>query len=432
LLKIQKFELSPRLTLTVATTDKFKTGLMSVNAITQLSEADASKNALLPKVLRRGTSTLPDMRRISEVLDDLYGAAISPVVRKIGELQCIGFYSAFVDDDYVPGDEKIVERVSALLGEMLLMPATSGGRLISDYVESEKRNRIDEIRAEINDKRAYAREALVRGMCADEAYGVSRLGTEKTMEAITAQSLTAHYKTLIDTAKLEVLYIGAAEPVRVRDAVASAFAALPKTKPTAIPGTEVRIAPASGEVREFSEKLDVVQGKLSLGFRMGEVMHKPDYAAMAVFNAAFGGSLTSKLFLNVREKLSLCYYASSAIDRTKGIMTVSSGVEFANLERARAEILKNLDAIRDGDISDWELLSAQRAVSSGLLALLDDPHGLEMSVFNQMMAGIPYTPDEFAALAETVSRESIVEIANSVKLDSVYCMYGLDNTAEGA
>jgi predicted Zn-dependent peptidase len=107
-------------------------------------------------------------------------------------------------------------------------------------------------------------------------------------------------------------------------------------------------------------------------------------------------------------------------------MLVSSGVEFANFERAYDEILKNLDAIRAGDVSDWEFVSAKRAVTTSLLSQLDDPQSLEESCFDQLIAGIPYTPDEYATLAETVSREKIIEIANSVKLDSAYFMTGVN------
>ena len=430
MLKIKKSVLSPRLTLTHAATDKFKTGVLSVNLVTRLSAEDASKNALIPMVLRRGTSTLPDMRSLSEAFDDLYGARIVPMVRKKGERQCIGFFADFADDDYIPGDEKVLERTTALLGEMLLRPATSGGRLVGEYVESERRNLVDSIRAEINNKRAYATSALLRSMCAEEAYGVNKLGDEKTAVAITAQSLTVQYKKLIETARVEVFYIGAATPERVETAVSAALSGLPKTKVDAVAETDVRLAPPTAEPRRFTESLDVTQGKLAMGFRIGEAMMAPDYAAIAVFNAIFGGCLTSKLFVNVREKLSLCYYASSAVEKHKGVMIVSSGVEFDNLERAREEILKNLDEIREGEVSDFELLSAKRAVATSLLAQLDDPRGLEEACFDQLMAEIPYTPDEFATLAEMVTREKVVEIANSVRLDSVYNMLGTGAAAE--
>jgi len=425
LLKIQKFALSPRVRLTCASTEKFKTGAITVNLLTHLSKEDASKNALIPRVLRRGTATLPDLRALSDACDDLYGASITQPIRGYGELQCVGFAAEFVDDDFVPNEEKVLERTAALLGELLLRPATRNGLLISEYVESEKQNLINELRAEINDKRSYANTALLRSMCAGEAYGVNRLGDEKAVAEITAKSLTTQYKKLLETAQIEVLYVGAARPELVRDAMTKALAGLPKTKSDDLPPTEVLFAPPSDEVRRFTERMDVTQGKLSMGLRVGEVMRTPDYAALAVFNAAFGGSVTSKLFLNVREKLSLCYYASSSIEKHKGVMVVSSGVEFANFDLAYTEILKNLDAIRTGDLTDDEVLYAKRAVATSLLASLDDgPRGIERACLDQLLAGIPYTPDEFATLAENVTREQIIEIANSVVLDSVYFMEG--------
>lgn len=428
MLKIHKFELSPRVRLTCASTEKFKTAAITVNLITRLSKEDASKNALIPKVLRRGTATLPDLRALSNACDDLYGASIGGGVRRYGELQTICFSAQFVDDDVVPGDEKLLERTTALLGEMLLRPATRNGLLIGEYVESEKQNLIDELRAEINNKNSYANTSMLRSMCEGEAYGVNPSGDEKSVAEITAKSLTTQYKKLLDTARVEVVYVGAAAPESVRDAMTKALAGLPKTKADDIPPTEILFAPPTSEVRVFKEKLDVTQGKLSLGFRMGETMRNPNYAAIAVFSAAFGGSVTSKLFMNVREKLSLCYYASSSIDKHKGIMVVASGVEFANFELAYTEILKNLDAIRTGDLTDDEVLYAKRDVATRLLATLDSPSGLESACFDQMLAGIPYTPDEFATLAENVTREQIIEIANSVVLDSAYYMQNVEAT----
>ncbi|MDR0839179.1 MAG: insulinase family protein [Oscillospiraceae bacterium] len=427
MLKIEKFDVSPRLRLTCARTDKFKTGCLSVNLITELTRENAAKNALLPRVLRRGTAVHPDMESLAVITDELYGARIEPTVRKKGELQCVGFFADFIDDDYLPNGESILERVTALVGEMLLTPKTHGGQLTSEYVDSERRNLIDEIRAGINEKRSYALDALLRNMCSEEAFGVNKLGGEREAKAITAHALTVHYKKLLDTARVEVFYCGNAEPGRVKSAVADALAGLPRTAAPETAGTQILLAPPAPETRKFTEKLDVTQGKLAIGLRLGKTMLAPNYAALAVFNAAFGGSVTSKLFLNVREKLSLCYYASSMIEKHKGVLIVSSGVEFANFDRAYNEILAQLDAIKSGDVSDWEFLSAKRAVMTERLAALDRPGGLEEACFDQMIAGITYTPEEFASLAEAVTREEIIAVANSAVLDSAYFMEGKTN-----
>jgi predicted Zn-dependent peptidase len=370
------------------------------------------------------------MNSISEALDELYGARIEYTLRKKGEYQCVGFYADFIDDDFAPGGERVLERVASLLGELLLTPRTHGGLLFEEYVNSERANLIDEIRAIINDKRAYARDALLRNMCSDEAYGINVLGGEREAEAITPKALTAQYRRLLDESRVEIVYCGAAEPERVESALAGALGGLPRSLAPELPETRVLLTPPAPAPRRFTEKLDVTQGKLALGFRLGDTMLSPDYAAMAVFDAAFGGSVSSKLFLNVREKLSLCYYASSAIEKHKGVMLVSSGVEFRNFERAYEEILAQLDAIRSGDLSDWEFLSAKRAVVTNRLTALDSPSGIESACFDQTIAGIEYTPEEFATLAEAVTRESVIEIAGNISLDSAYFMEGTGENQE--
>ena len=159
-------------------------------------------------------------------------------------------------------------------------------------------------------------------------------------------------------------------------------------------------------------------------------MLSPNYAALMVFNAVYGGSVTSKLFLNVRERLSLCYYASSTIEKHKGIMAVYSGVEFDKFEQAREEILAQLDAVRRGDISDWELVSAKRAVITSVKSTMDKPTGLEDLYFDQAIAAIKYTPDELAALCDGVTALEVADIASGIQLDSIYYLTGNSVGAE--
>ena len=430
MLKAEKFNLSPGVSLTCIATDKFKTGCLSVNLVVPLYKETAASAALLPQVLRRGSVAYPDMEKISEATDELYGARIEPVVRKKGELHCIGFYADFIDDDFVPAGEGVLERVTGLIGELLLRPKLKAGAFLPEYVESERSNLIDRIRAGINDKRSYASAALLKNMCSAEAFGVDRLGDEETARLITPQSLTSYYRHVLEIARVEVIYCGHTGTRSVELAVRDMLNGLPRAEAKPVnASTDILFAPPADETREFREQMDVSQGKLALGFRMGNTMLEPDYPAFSVFNATFGGSVTSKLFLNVRERLSLCYYASSNIERHKGVMVVSSGVEFKNFETARTEILAQLDAIRKGELSDWEFVSAKRAVMTAQLASLDTPMGLSESVFDLIIAGIPYTPEELATLSDTVSRDKVIEIANSVVLDSVYYLEGKE-TAE--
>jgi len=396
-------EILPGMFFTCLQTDKFKTGLLSVSFLTRLCREDAAQNALIPSVLRRGTVRYPDMDALSARLDSLYGARMEPLVRKIGEIQAIGFWADFVDDAFLPGNVSLLEDVTALMGELILSPNTRGGLFLPAYVENEKEKLLEDIRARINDKAAYSRHRLIELMCAAEDYAVDSLGSVDTAESIGYVALTKHYKKVISTAPAEIFYCGSAEPERVEAALRDAFLTLPRGELDMDLGTDIRMNAVEEQVRYYTEEMDVTQGKLAMGFRLGECMEDPDIPAIRVMNAVFGGGVSSKLFMNVREKLSLCYYASSGTDIMKGLLFVVSGVEPENRETAEAEIFRQLDAVREGDVTEEELSAAKNSLISDLTALSDSPGQLEGYWFSQNLLGLEYAPDEMAGLIDEVT-----------------------------
>ncbi len=425
---ISRKEIMPLVTLTSARTEKFKTSCLGVTFCVQLDKKDASKNALLPKVLMRGCAGHPDMESMSAAMDELYGAKILPLVRSKGEVQCVGLFADFADDAYVPGNERILERVISLVGEILLCPATKAGLLNSDYVESEREKHADQIRSIISDKQKYALLRLKELMCAGEAFAVDSLGNVEDTLKITPISLTKHYRKLLETARIEIFYCGSADSGRVEAALLDAFSALPRPeKEVCPPGTDVRTE--SGPVRYFTESLDVGQGKLALGFRLGKIMLEPDLAAILVFNAVYGGSVTSKLFLNVREKLSLCYYAGSRIERHKGLMFVASGIDIEKYDEALAEILRQLELCRQGDIGEKEFSNAKKSVVNELRSMMDSQRQLEDFYLGQAVESLEFSPEMLAALSSEVTVEQAVAVAKSVSLDSVYFLTGKGRSA---
>ena len=407
-------ELMEGVNLTYLPARKFKTGLLSAHFLTPLDRSDAGANALLPAVLRRGTVGSPDMGAISARLDHLYGAEVDYTVRKKGECQCIGFVGSFIDDAFVPGGERLLEPVAELLGEMILQPVTRSGRFLPDYVESERDNLADAIRSIRNDKRDWADLRLLQELCAGEPYGVSRLGDERSVERVSPQKLYARYTELISSAPVELFYCGSAAQSRVEDAVLNALSALPRRNVAPIPGTALH-APRR-EARTVREGMDVTQGKLGMGFACGS----GDESALLLGNLLFGGSSNSKLFLNVREKLSLCYYASSLYHRQKGLITVSSGVEFADFQRAYEEILAQLAALGRGEVETWELEAARGVLRSAYAAMEDSQGRLENFYLGQAIAGRGDSPEDLAREMEETSAERIFRAMETVKLDTVY------------
>lgn len=419
--------LAPGVTLRAVQTSKFKTSMLAVTFLEPLREETAALNALLPRVLRRGTREHPDIEALSAALDELYGMNLEPVVRKKGEVQCLGFWASVLDDAYVPGQSRLLESAAALLGELVLHPAGEGTAFLPDYVDSERANLVDKIRAEVNDKLQYSLSRLRSQMCEGEAYGVSRYGSEESAQAITGEALRERYETVLRTAPVYLYYCGSAEPERVECAFQAAFADLPKTERAPAPRT-VALDQPKGPLRRFSDSMDVGQGKLILGFRLGGgVRDLAQTAPTMVLHAVYGGSTNSKLFLNVRERLSLCYFANASLALGKGVMTVYSGVEFANFQKAEEEILAQLEACRRGEITQEELETARRSVAGGLRTTLDSQSKLEEFWLNRFVTGVDYTPQALAQAAEAVTLEQVVACAQKVRLDSIYTLRGKED-----
>lgn len=417
-MEVTRTQLMDGVYLTYHPARKFKTSLLSAQFVTPLRQDTAGANALLSAVLRRGTVTYPDMGVLSAKMDHLYGASVDYTVRKKGENQCVGFVASMIDDSFAPGGERLLEPVAALLGELICDPATERGRFVQAYFESEKTNLIDAINSVINDKKDYADRRLLEEMCAGEPYAISRLGSAADVEKLQLRKLYTQYKNLISTSRLELFYSGSASLQRVEQALLAAFSTLPREKMVETFAGKPHVG--REEVQFITDEMDVTQGKLGMGFSCGS----RDSTALLLGNTLFGGSSNAKLFMNVREKLSLCYYASSLFHRQKKMITVSSGIEFANYQQAYDEILAQLDAVKHGELEDWELVSAKNTLISAYRSMQDSQGKLENFYLGQSATGNTETPEDMARQVEEVTTERILAAMDTVKLDTVYFLRG--------
>lgn len=426
-----KKQLADGVELMVNRTDKFKTGLLSVTLTAPLRGETATAGALIPEVLCRGSRNYPDMERLSAATDALYGASLGPAVRQRGESQCVSFLCSVIDDRYALDGSAVLESAAGLTGEILLDPAMEGGAFRGDYVKGEGANLADRIRARVNDKRSWSVFRLVQEMCAGELYAQDKLGSADEAASMTPDRLWADYQRLLGRSKVTFYYGGSARLERVEETVRRSFAPLMAGR-TAPVECEVLRSP-KGPVRTVTDAMDVTQGKLAMGFRTGGVtLASPDYPVLLVCNALYGGSVNSRLFLNVREKLSLCYYASSMIDKLKGLMVVSSGVEFADFDRAQEAILAQLEELRQGKIGDDELNAAVRSVVNNLRGRLDSQGQMEDDCVTRMICGqaADHGPDLIRAV-ERVTADQVAQMARQIRLDTVYRLTGKEQARHG-
>lgn len=415
-----RIQIMPGVYLTAVQSDKFKTGCFSMNFVRPMCRAEASRNALVPSVLLRGSQTYPDIPAISARLDELYGASMGMLVRKKGEVQLTGFYADFVEDALV--NEPVFAPTLDFVADILLHPILEGGHFDSTFFEGEKRNLSNTIAARVNDKRSYAVSQLIKAMCKGEPYGVPRLGELEDVAATDVQSLYAHYETLLASSQVELFYMGRRAPEAAAEQIRKSFERLPRAEGVTPVGTEQGSAPEAPRV--LRERLDVTQGKLVLGFRTNCTARDADYPALAMLNVIYGAGMTSKLFQNVREKLSLCYYAGSSLEKFKGVMLVSAGIEFDKYETAKDEILRQLDLCCEGAITDDEFDAARRCILSDLAMAQDSPGRLDDFYIGQAVAGLDGTIADFARAIERVTKQDAARAARKLQLDTIYFLEG--------
>ena len=338
---------------------KFKTMRISAHLIVPMSRQTAAENALLPFLLSRASREYPDFTKLGQRLAELYGASLNADVQKLGDLQVLSLSASGIADRYALEGEAISGELAKLLCSILFDPPLVDGLFPEDGFEQEKRQTMELIDSEYSDKRTYARQRCEAIMCADEPYGVNRYGGKEDIARVERPALTAAWKRLLDTAKIELMVLGDCDPAPVYEGFRAAFETLGSRKTA---DCTTKVVRSAEKVNTVTEKMDVAQGKLVMGFRTGTATPDEEVPATRLMAALFGGTPNSKLFLNVREKLSLCYYCSASYNSMKGIMLVQSGVEVKNMERAKEEILRQLDEVKQGNFDERDVYKRQASI----------------------------------------------------------------------
>ncbi len=419
---IKTIELQPGVTLRCFTDTRFKQGCLSVQFVRPMKREEASLNAIIPAILLRGSRNSPDLRAITQRLDDLYGASVGVLVRRAGDYQTTGLVCGFIEEKYAMAGGRVFEPMIAFLQELLLQPVQENGIFCQDFVEGEKRNLLAAIEAQRNDKRAYAGERLFKLMCKNDSYGIPRLGGTKQVKAITAENAWAHYEQMLKTSPVEMFYVGSAQPEQVRQLLAHMFAGVERN----YVNLPEQTAYCPCETADKTESMDVSQGRLAMGYITDITFRDPRFVAMQLCNAIFGGCMTAKLFAVIREQMSLCYDIGSTFYGSKGILTVSAGIDFDKDDLVRREVENQLQKCCAGEITPQELESAKQAMLSQLRGIHDSASAIEGYYGSNALTGLTMTPEEYYRAVEQVSVEDIAQAARSLKLHTVYFLKGVE------
>ncbi|WP_282941916.1 pitrilysin family protein [Paenibacillus sp. RC67] len=401
----------------VLPTEQFKTYALSVYIGTPLEEQSVTPTAFTPFVLRRGTQKYPETKQFRERLDDLYGAGFGFDIYKRGDYQMVQFRMDLIQDHYVNSRESLLQKGIEFLGEAITKPALENGRFTDKYVESEKVTLQKRIESIVNDKIKYAAERCIAEMCSQEPYRLHPLGSIDELQKLNSDTLYSYYQKWLQTAVIDIYVVGKTNLQEVMPLIEQSFTVdrSQAGKYSNKPGHR-----QVEQVKEVVERLDVNQGKLNMGLRAYSTYAEPTYPTMLMYNGILGGYPHSKLFTNVREKASLAYYASSRLDGHKGILTIQSGIEIQNYEKAVTIIRQQLEAMTKGEISETELQQTRAMITGHLREMQDSAFELISFDFNNILSGVERTVPTLIQDVLNVDKKDIQEVAEQVKLDTIY------------
>ncbi len=404
--------------------ERFNTTLISFNFYLPLRNKTVADNALLPFLLTTCSNKYPDFSKLNYKLDKLYGAQLCAASEKVGDYQLLRISISVIDNKYTLDNEELTAEACDMLFELIFNPAVQNEAFLEDDIKREKRKAIEHIRGELSDKRIYAKQRLIGEMYKGEPYGIPKCGTEEQINSVTGEGLYKAWKNMIESAHVSVNVISKAMPSGLFDRITDKFLSVDRKNITDISLT-VPTAEAKSP-KEITERMEIAQGKLVMGFSSELYGNGREVLPLSVMCDIFGGGPYSKLFMNVREKLSLCYYCSASASKVKGLITVDSGVEEKNAQEAQNEILNQLKALQNGDLTDFEYTSSLKSISDSLKTYNDSQELLDTWYSLRVISGSFISPEEMAEDIVKVTKQQVMAAAKGVKLHTVYRLLPLE------
>ncbi|AZU61549.1 EF-P 5-aminopentanol modification-associated protein YfmF [Neobacillus mesonae] len=404
----------------VIETDKYKTNTIVWRMKAPLTKEDVTKRALLPQVLQSSSATFPTTTKLRAYLDELYGATLFVDLAKKGEYHIISFLIEIANEKFLSDPSPLLKKGFELLADILTNPNVSGNGFDQETVEKEKRTLKQRIQSVYDDKMRYSNVRLIEEMCKGEPYALQVNGEAEEVNAISYENLYSYYKKAFSEDEMDLYVVGDVNEEEVK-AIASQLLNFEQRTPKDATKQEVQ---KRSVVNEVKEEQDVKQGKLNIGYRTNIVYGDPDYFALQVFNGIFGGFSHSKLFINVREKASLAYYAASRLESHKGLMMVMSGIDIKNFDQAVGIIHEQMEAMKKGDFTEDELTQTKAVIRNQILETLDTSRGLLEILYHNVIANSTIKIDDWLTEMEKATRDDIIKVAGKIDLDTIYFLTG--------
>ncbi len=405
--------------------DTFKTDHLSVCFLMPYDRTLAPVSALLPAVMMRGCEPYPTYEALSERLDTLYNAGVGGYTRRHGAYQCMTFYVRTLERGCIPDGEDVFSESISVLSALWQKPLLENGGFLPAYVEGERRNIIDGIRGRLNNRAAYAQVRCEQEMDRGAPYSMSDEEMIDALSSVTPRQLYRAWEDMLASTSPEIFYVGKQTPEQVAAALKPLLGPLAEKRgdtSTALARIPVKRT-TEGDIRYMDEEAPIKQGRLCIGCRSGMALSDGSFYIFTLLNELLGGSGTSKLFMEVRERLGLCYDCYSVVEGERGTLLISCGIAPDTKDAALTAILAQLEALKTGDFTDEALEEAKYSLCAGYRELEDGARDLIAWYLNRYIARIDTSPDEAAEQVMSVTREEIIRAARGISVDTVYFLH---------
>lgn len=406
-------------------TDKFKTNNIVVKWRTPIAKENVTHRALLPYVMQNSAEKYNTTTKLRSYVEELYGATFFIDLSKKGEYHIVSFTLEIVNEKFLSDPSPLLRKGLEFLSEVIFHPNVTDGAFEQSIVDNEKRALKQRIQSIFDDKMRYSNQRVVDIMCENEPYAISVYGDKEEVDSITPQSLYQYYQQAIAEDQIDVYMVGDLDVSDVSTYIEDIF----PFKERNAQSIDRRNFSSVEKVKEVREVQDIKQGKLNMGFRTNIVYGDAEYFALQVLNGIYGGFSHSKLFLNVREKESLAYYAASRLESHKGLLLVMSGIDNQNYEKAVKIIKEQMDLMKKGEFTDQEMMQTKAVIHNQMLETLDTSRGMVELFYHNSVSDSYVDMAEWLKAMSKVTREEIIAAASKIELDTVYFLTGSEGNA---
>lgn len=406
----------------VISTDKYKTNTIVWKMKAPLTKEDVTLRALLPQVMQSSSAKYSSTALLRSYLDDLYGALFFVDLAKKGEYHIMSFSMEIANEKFLSDPSPLLRKGFEFLAEVLTNPNVNGNSFDSVTIEQEKRALKQRIQSVYDDKMRYSNARLIEEMCKEEPYRLQVNGEADEVDPITSESLYEYFLKAFKEDELDLYVIGDVQEEEVKKLSSELLHFENRAPQRASAQSDKGV----DKVKEVKEQQDIKQGKLNIGYRTKIVYGNPDYYALQVFNGIFGGFSHSKLFINVREKASLAYYAASRLESHKGLMMVMSGIDIKNYDQAVKIIHEQMDAMKKGDFSSEELNQTKAVIQNQMLETIDTARGLVEILYHNVVANTDIPLETYLSEMQKITKEQIIAVADKIELDTIYYLTGME------